>query len=278
LSRASDARATQAAIGSDAYEASCLDERGGHLNPFAYTAGLARASAAAGAVIHTGSPVRAVTREGGRWHVETPHGALHAEIIIIGTNAYSDALWPGICESIVPMRGHALVTQPLSDNLRAGILPGGQPMTDTRHLFSGVRLLADGSLHLSSDGPAFGPEADAFRRKTATRLARLFPFLGAPEWREAWSGWVAMTRDQFPHVHELAPGAFAALGYSGRGLAAASLAGRDLATLASGGSQASTTFPISEMRPIPAHILAPALLGSVLWWYRLRDRMALRRV
>lgn len=273
-----DARATRAAIGGGTYEASCLDERGGHLNPFAYTVGLARAAITAGAAIHTDSPVRAVAREGGRWRVETSHGALRAEAIVFGTNAYAEAMWPGLHESIVPMRGHALVTRKLSDNMRAEILPGGQPMTDTRHLFSGVRLLADGSLHVSSDGPAFGPEADAFRRKTATRVAKLFPFLGTPEWREAWSGWVAMTRDQFPHLHELAPGAFAALGYSGRGLAAASLAGRDLAMLVGGAPQAAMTFPLSELRPFPAHALAPALVGAVLRWYRIRDHMAARSV
>ncbi|MGH7211063.1 MAG: NAD(P)/FAD-dependent oxidoreductase, partial [Acetobacteraceae bacterium] len=197
--------------------------------------------------------------------------------VIIGTNAYSDALWPGLSESIVPMRGHVLVSRPLSDNARAAILPGRQPLTDTRHLFSGVRLLADGSLHVSSDGPAFGSESDAFRRKTTARIARLFPFLGKPEWSEAWSGWVAMTRDQFPHYHELAPGVFAALGYSGRGIAAASLAGRDLAALAGGGDRDTLTFPLSSPRPIPARAFAPRLLAALVWWYRLRDGVAARR-
>jgi glycine/D-amino acid oxidase-like deaminating enzyme len=87
-----------------------------------------------------------------------------------------------------------------------------------------------------------------------------------------------MTRDQFPHLHELAPGAFAALGYSGRGLAVASLAGRDLALLAGGSSPAAMVFPLSELRPIPAHALAPALLRALLWWYRVQDRMPARRV
>lgn len=271
-----DSQATQAAIGSTAYAASCLDERGGHLNPFAYVSGLARAAVRAGATVHSHSPVRAIRRDGGLWRVGTTEGELRADTIIIGTNAYSDALWPGLRESVVPMRGHALVSRPLSDNARATILPGGQPMTDTRHLFSGVRVLADGSLHASSDGPAFGPESDAFRRKTAARIALLFPVLGKPEWRETWSGWVAMTRDQFPHYHELAPGAFAALGYSGRGLAAASLAGRDLAALAGGHGRDGLTFPLSPLRAIPAHAFAPGLLAGLVWWYRVRDAMAER--
>jgi len=273
-----DAHATQAAIGSAAYEASCLEERGGHLNPFAYALGLAGAAARAGATIHTGSPARRIARHGGLWRVGTENGELLAETVIIGTNAYSDALWPGLAESIVPMRGHALVSRPLSDTARAAILPGRQPLTDTRHLFSGVRLLADGSLHVSSDGPAFGPESDAFRRKTTARIARLFPLLGKPEWREAWSGWVAMTRDQFPHYHELAPGVFAALGYSGRGIAAASLAGRDLAALACGRGRNTLTFPLSPLRPITARAFAPRFLAGLVWWYRLRDGVTARRV
>ena len=272
-----DPGATRAAIGSTVYDASCLDARGGHLNPFAYAVGLARAAVAAGATIHAPSRVRAITRADGAWRIGTDESELLAEAVIIGTNAYSDALWPGLRESIVPMRGHALVSRPLSDNVRATILPGRQPMTDTRHLFSGVRVLADGSLHVSGDGPAFGPESDIFRRKASARIARLFPFLGEPAWRESWSGWVAMTPDRYPHYHELAPGVFAALGYSGRGIAGASLAGRDLAALARGGRRDALTFPLSPLRPIPARDFAPAFLAGLVWWYRLRDAMMERR-
>ena len=269
-----DARGTEAAIGTTAYEACSLDERGGHLNPFAYAVGLARAASAAGAAIHPGSPVRVIASEGKGWRLEAGQGELLADAVIIATNAYSGALWPGLRESFVAMRGHAIVTKPLSENVRRAILPGRQSMTDTRRLFSGIRVLADGRLHISGDGPAFGPEKDIFRRNVTARVAGLFPFLGEPEWRESWSGWVAMTRDWFPRVHELAPGVFAGYGYNGRGIAAATLVGRDLARLAGGGAPADTlTFPLSPLRPIPAHALAPILAGGLLGWYRLGDAM-----
>ena len=40
-----------------------------------------------------------------------------------------------------------------------------------------------------------------------------------------------MTTDHFPRLHELAPGLFAGLGYNGRGIAAGTMMGRDLAAL-----------------------------------------------
>lgn len=264
-----DAAETEATIGSRVYQACSLDERGGHLNPFAYATGLARAAIVAGVTIHTDSAVRALERAGGRWLVRTDGGAIDAGAVIIGTNAYTDGLWPGLRESIVPMRGHALVSRPLSDNVRRAILPGRQSMTDTRRLFSGIRLLPDGRLHASGDGPAFGQEAGPYQQRIAARVARLFPFLGELQWEQSWSGWVAMTEDQFPRMHELAPGVFAGLGYSGRGIAAATMMGRDLAVLASG--QGKTVFPLSPLRPIRGRRLAPWMIRALLHWYRFRD-------
>lgn len=266
---------TEAAIGSRFYQTCSLDERGGHLNPFAYVTGLARAAVAAGAAIHTGTPVLSLDRIDGGWRVRAAGGALEAKSVVIGTNAYTDGLWPGLEKSIVPMRGHAMVTRPLSGNLRRMILPGSQSMTDTRRLFSGIRLLADGRLHASGDGPAFGPEAGPYRAKIAARVAALYPFLGELDWQETWSGWVAMTPDQFPRLHELAPGVFAGLGYSGRGIAAATMMGRDLAALVAGRGEG--VFPRSPLRPIPGRSFAPWWIRSLLQWYRVRDAMETRQ-
>ena len=55
-----------------------------------------------------------------------------------------------------------------------------------------------------------------------------------------------MTPDHVPRLHELAPGLFAGLGYNGRGIAAATMMGRDLAALVTGRGE--TAFPRVEMR------------------------------
>ena len=145
-------------IGSSFYRAASLDRRGGNINPFAYARGLAHAAAKAGAVLHARTRVRGLARRDGRWAIDAGSAGLTADNVVIATNAYTGDLWPGLRESIIPMRGHGFVTEPLSDNVRHTILPERQSLTDTRLLYSGVRMLPDGRLHASAHGPSFGAE------------------------------------------------------------------------------------------------------------------------
>jgi glycine/D-amino acid oxidase-like deaminating enzyme len=256
------------AIGSSLYPAASLDRRGGNLNPFAYARGLAHAATKAGAVLYTQTPVRSLERHNGHWRI---NDTLRADRVVIATNAYTDTLWPGLGESIIPMRGHGFVTEPLSDNVRHTILPERQSLTDTRQLYSGVRMLPDGRLHASAHGPSFGAEPRPDWRRVNARIRRLFPQLGPVTWQQAWTGWVAMTTDHFPRLHELAPGLFAGLGYNGRGIAAATMMGRDLAALVRGARDDATVFPLTPLKPLRWHRVAPLLVRGLVQVYRVRD-------
>lgn len=258
-------------IGSSLYIAASLDRRGGNLNPLAYARGLAGAAIGAGATIHTDTEVTALRRNGALWWIEAGRHDLVADTVVIATNAYGHDLFPGLSESMIPVRGHGFVTEPLSANQRRMILPERQSLTDTRHLFSGVRVLPDGRLHASAHGPLFGREHAADLRRVAARIRRLYPDLGPLRWSEGWSGWVAMTVDQFPRLHELAPGVFAALGCNGRGIAAATMLGRDLAQLVRDGTDAATVFPVVPLRPLRWHRAAPLLVRGLAQIYRLHD-------
>ncbi|HET6606220.1 MAG TPA: FAD-dependent oxidoreductase [Rhodopila sp.] len=267
----------ESAIGSHYYRVALLDHRGVHLNPFAYTNGLARAAQTQGTKLVTGVTVQSLRQESGLWVLTAERHTVRAEAAILATNAYSDGLWPGLAGSIVPMRGHGMVSAPLSDNLRRSILPGGQALTDTRRLFSGVRVLADGRLHASLDGPAFGPEADGHVAKLKQRLARLYPQLGPVQWEEAWSGFIALTPDQFPRVHILAPRLFAGLGYSGRGIAAATMIGAELAARVQGVGDQDLVFPATPLQSIAGRRFAEVSIAALVNWYRVRDAVDERR-
>jgi len=258
------------AIGSKLYQAASLDRRGGNINPFAYARGLANAAVAAGATIHAQTRVRKLARRDGRWAIDVGSG-LTADNVVIATNAYTGDLWPGLRESVIPMRGHGFVTEPLSDNVRHTILPERQSLTDTRQLYSGVRMLPDGRLHASAHGPSFGVEPKPDWRRVDARIRRLYPQLGTVKWQQGWSGWVAMTTDHFPRLHELAPGLFAGLGYNGRGIAAATMMGRDLAALVRGARDDATVFPVQPLRPLAWHHIAPTLIRGLVQTYRVRD-------
>jgi len=270
-----DAPRTSALIGSTRYQTALLDRRGGHIVPLAYAYGLAAAALRAGARLHADSRVLSVAREGGGWRLRTGAGSVVARSIVVGPGAYADDLWPGMRHSIVPIRAHQLVTAPLSQNIGATILPEGQSVTDTRRLYSGTRMLPDGRLHLSVDGDGFAARGATYREKAANRARSLFPQLGEIVFEEAWTGWVDMSADQYPHLHHLADGAWGVIGLSGRGIAFATLLGRDIARRILDGERADTFMPVTPLKPMAIRPMAAPLVGALMGWYRLRDRMEL---
>lgn len=259
------------------YEASLLDRRGGTVNPLAYTRGLALAAVRAGAAIYENTAVTAVERHGGRWRLRTDGGSVDAEFVLICANAYAGALHHRLARSFVPMRAYQIVSRPLSPNLTAGILPRGQTLTDTRRLFSGIRVLPGSRLHVSADGPVFDDKAEPFTAQATARVRALYPEIGAIDWEESWTGWVAVTRDEYPRVHALGDGMWTAYGYSGRGIAFGTLLGRQLAVLACGGDPAHVFFPVTPAAPILGHALARPALNLFMNYLRWRDRRDLAR-
>ncbi|HMK79814.1 MAG TPA: FAD-binding oxidoreductase [Xanthobacteraceae bacterium] len=258
-------------IGSDYYQAVYLDPRGFHLDPLAYTRGLARVASAHGALLYPDTRVEKIARAGSQWEIGCGARRLVADKVVIATNAYSGRLWPSLARSMVPFLIRGAVTEPLPAEAFARILPQGQPLTDTRRLYSGVRKFG-GRLHISIPGASFRPGAPDAQESVRKRLAELYPWLRTPRVVESWSGWIALTTDQYPRLLKLADGVFAGIGCNGRGLALASILGRDLAALARGGDESATTFPLTRPRPFPLHDAAAAVVAATVATKRWLDR------
>ena len=134
-----------------------------------------------------------------------------------------------------------------------------QSLTDTRHLFSAVRMLPDGRLHVSAHGPAFGREPPPTGAASMPASAGCSRSLAQLSWSQGVERLGGDDPEHFPRLHELAPGLFAGLGYNGRGIAAATMMGRDLAALVRGAADAATVFPLMPLRPLR---LAPRRAGA----------------
>jgi glycine/D-amino acid oxidase-like deaminating enzyme len=259
-------------VGSEFYDAVFLDPRGLHVDPLACARGLARVATAQGASIHPQTRVETVARSGSAWELRCGDRQLTADRVVVATNAYSGDLWPKLARSIMPFLVHGAVTEPLSDDVLARILPEGQPLTDTRRLYSGVRKFGQ-RLHVSIDGASYAPGASDPQRMVERRLGELYPWLPTPRVTESWSGWIALTTDQYPHIHALADGVWAGIGCNGRGLAMASLLGRDLARLARGEAAPDTRFPVTPLRPLWPHDAAALVVAATASAKRWLDRM-----
>ncbi|THF62127.1 NAD(P)/FAD-dependent oxidoreductase [Pseudothauera rhizosphaerae] len=271
-----DAPRTTAMIGSGpgVYCGAVFDPRAGTIDPLAYTRGLARAAADAGAAIHERTRVRALERDGGGWLAACGGGRIRAERVVLCTNGYSDRLRADLWRSIVALRAYQFVSAPLPGELRRAILPGGQGLTDTRRLMSGVRLHPDGRLHFSGQGPLFGAEREPGIAASLARIHALFPQLeGVVAVDYWWSGWMAMNRESAWKLHEPEPGLFAVLGCNGRGLGLGTVFGRELAAFLGGRPADELAMPFQPLRPIPGHALRALGVGAVYQYYRLRDAL-----
>ena len=228
-----DAAETAAKVGSPCYSSALLDRRAGTIQPLAYVRGLAGAAIAAGAAVFTASPVRACRREGARWRVETPAGAVTADWVVVATNAYTssaaDAPWREIREEIVHLPYFNIATVPLSANVARSILPERQGCWDTKDVLSSFRFDRAGRLVIGSVGALRGSGLAIHRSWARRSLKRLFPQIGEVAFEAEWYGKIGMTADSLPRFHRLAERVVSFSGYNGRGIAPGTVFGRTLA-------------------------------------------------
>jgi glycine/D-amino acid oxidase-like deaminating enzyme len=249
LSASETARLT----GSRRYSGGWIDRRGGTVQPLSYVRGLARAASRAGARIFSKSAAIRLERAGREWHVQTPQGSVASPTVILATDAYTDRLVDSLRRTLIPVPSFQVATEPLPDELRQTVLPEGQSASDTWHLLRYFRLDPAGRLVMGSRGTFADVPLAAAARHHYRAVREIYPQLQGIRYEYHWGGLVGMTRDHLPHLHEIAPGLLAGVGYNGRGVAMATVMGRILAELATGAPAAQSGFPVTPQAPIPMH-------------------------
>ncbi|MDE5458897.1 FAD-dependent oxidoreductase [Bradyrhizobium sp. CSA112] len=225
-----NAEETRRKIGGGNYTSALLDERAGTIQPLAYVRGLARVALAAGAKIFTRSQVLTASDTGSRWRIGTAKGSVNAKWVIVATDAYGNGPWSQVRREQIHLPYFNFVTRPLSDHLRASILPERQGAWDTREVLSSFRLDRSGRLVFGSVGALERAGASVHRAWAVRSLRRLFPQLGDVEFEAGWFGMIGMTSDNLPRFHKLDRNVVAFSGYNGRGIAPGTVFGSVLAS------------------------------------------------
>ena len=278
----SDREAAQL-TGSTRYCGGWLDRRGGLVQPLAYLRGLARAAIASGARIFVRSSAGKLSRDGGGWRIESEAGSVSTSTVILATDAYTDRAFDTLRRTLVTVPSIQVATAVLPARLRAAMLPGGQSVSDTQRLLCYFRMDASGRLVLGTRGSYADVPVPASTTAHERALREIYPELAGTPLEYRWGGFVALTRDGLPHLHEPAPGLLAGLGYNGRGVAMATAIGRLLARRALGEPAESLQFPLTPIRPIRLHRLSHLAARTTIRYLQLRDaleagaRMPLRR-
>lgn len=262
-------------LGTEAYVGGIIDLRGGNIHPLNYALGLADAALADGAQIYGHSKVETLTSANQLHKLTTQHGCVCTKRILVCTNGYSDDLIPGLRQSVVPIRSIQVATKPLSDNIRASVLPGLHAPSDTRHLLLYFRTDAEGRFIMGARG-AYSAEATRSCQAEARAVSKqLFPQLGAVEWDYHWGGYIAATSNNYPQLNDFGNGITAGLGYNGRGVAMATAMGKVLADFAIGVPVADLDFPVTPLHRLPFHQFHRLGVTAKVAKYKLMDRLGL---
>jgi gamma-glutamylputrescine oxidase len=262
-----------ALVATSNYKGGMYDSGGYHLHPLNYALGLARAADDAGAMIFENSRVTKVT-PGERVRVETLSGAVTANFVVYACNGYLGDLNAELARTIMPLSNYIAATEPLGEARAKVLIPSGAAISDTKFVLDYYRLSADGRL-LFGGGETYG-DRDLGNPSEIVRphIERVFPQLAGVRIDYAWGGRLAITLPRLPHVGRLTPNAYFAQGYSGQGVAIATLVGKLIAEAITGQAAHFDVYASLKIPQLPGGaVFRKPLQALGLFWYALRDRL-----
>ncbi|ALF86480.1 MULTISPECIES: NAD(P)/FAD-dependent oxidoreductase [Ralstonia solanacearum species complex] len=268
-----DRAAVARRVGTEAFAGGWLDGRAGAIQPLAYARGLVHAAQQAGASVHGHTAVTALERQGSTWVASTGTGAqVRAQRVVIATNGYTGALWPGLAQTVLSANSFIVATRPLKPADAQAILARGETASTSQRLLLYFRKDAAGRLLMGGRGFFTEPRGPQDFAHLERSLELLFPQLGRLDYEYRWAGRIAITRDFMPHIHEPAPGMTMALGCNGRGIALCTSLGQHIAARLTDSSHA-FPYPVSPIVPIPLHGLQRFYIAAGVAWYSLLDKL-----
>jgi gamma-glutamylputrescine oxidase len=266
-----DRQGIRALIGSPVYKGGEIDWGAGHVHPLNYAIGLAQAAVRAGATLHEDALVHAI-EPGAKPVVRTDKGRVVANQVILAGNGYLGGLDRQVAARVMPINNFILATEPLGPRA-AEILSRPVAVADTKFVVNYWRLSEDNRL-LFGGGESYGYKFPDLIRTVRKPMLQVYPQLADARIDYAWGGTLAITMNRMPCFTRPHPNVLSASGYSGHGVALASMAGRILAEAVAGQNE---RFDVMASIPTPRFPGGVAfrwpMLVLAMTWYSMRDRL-----
>ncbi len=260
-------------VGSAVFRGGLIDWGAGHLHPLKFVLGLADAASEIGVRIFEMSEAESIIR-GKSATVKTAKGNVSADAVVIACNGYLGALDTEIARRVMPINNFMIATEPLDESRSRRLLRRDIAAYDDRFVVNYFRKTPDRRLLFGggeSYGVRFPPD---FARKVRKRMLRIFPDLSDVRIDYAWGGTLAITRNRMPHFARMQDSIYSASGYSGHGVAMATMAGKIIAKAINGDFE---RFDVMSRVPTPSfpggNRLRSPVLALALIWFAIRDRI-----
>jgi len=259
----------RALVGTSAYHGGTLDMGGGHIHPLRFALGLARAARDAGVRIFENSKVTHVS-DGAK--VTTQDAEIKAQHVILGCNGYLGALDTHVAARVMPINNFIAATAPLEDP--KSIIRDNHAVADSKFVINYFRLSEDNRL-LFGGGESYGYRFPRDIAATVRKpMAEIFPDLKDITIDYAWGGTLGITMNRLPHFARVSDRVMSVSGYSGHGVAMATLGGKLAAEAVQGQAGRFDLFSTLPSPPFPGgRRLRNPLLALAMVWYGMRDRL-----
>jgi putative aminophosphonate oxidoreductase len=230
--------------GSPVHVGAVFERTGAVVQPALLARGLRRVALERGVRIFEHSPMTGV-RPGALGHrpaVRTSTGIVHAQSVVLATNAWS-VRSAAIRRRILVVGSDIVVTPPVPDRLAEIGWTDGVAISDSRLLVHYYRTTADGRVMFGKGGGVLpfgrrvgrrfeGPSPRA--GVTEAHFRRTYPQLADVPVESSWTGPVDRSKSGLPFFGWLGRGVLCGVGYSGNGVGPSYIGGRILASLALG--------------------------------------------
>jgi gamma-glutamylputrescine oxidase len=260
-------------LASTRYIYALYDAAAGHIDPLAFTRGLARASTQAGAIIHEYSRALSYAVNGASSvNVHTSQGIVRCEHLLLAGNALLGNFSRPLARKLLGIGTYMLATEQLDEACAASLIRNAAAVSDMNWVLDYFRLSPDRRLLFGGRVSYGGLKPAAGAQQLRQRMLRVFPQLGATRIDYSWGGWLDITLNRAPHFGRLAPNIWFLQGFAGHGLALTGIAGTLAAEAIAGSSERFDVFARIPQRDFPGGrwLRQPALALAMLW-YRMRD-------
>ncbi|MGE4612577.1 MAG: FAD-binding oxidoreductase [Paracoccaceae bacterium] len=268
-----DRSAVESALGTKAYCGGSMDWGAGHLHPLNFALGLARACQAAGVRIFEESRVTKINR-GEPAEVRTQGGTVKAKFVALGANGYLGNLEPQVAARVMPINNFIVATEPLGEDMARSLIRDDVAVADSKFVVNYFRLSEDNRM-LFGGGESYGYKFPKnLTEKARKPMLEIYPQLADNRIDYAWGGTLGITMNRMPDFRRLSPNILSASGYSGHGVATATLAGKLMAEAISGSAERFDIMANVPTKRFPGGVnLRLPLLILAMLWFSLRDRM-----
>jgi gamma-glutamylputrescine oxidase len=273
LIRTVDREEMRELCGSPAYHGGSLDMGAGHTHPLRLAFGMARAAVAAGARIFETSRVTDV-KEGGTVTVSTDAANIRASHLVWACNGYLGNTQSHVAARVMPINNYILATEPLDPGFAKSLIRDGHAVADSKFVINYFRLSEDNRM-LFGGAESYGYKFPKDIVKLVSKpMLEIYPQLKDTKIDYAWGGTLGITMNRMPHFERLQGNVLSASGYSGHGVAMATLGGKMVAEAISGQAE---RFDL--MAQVPTHrfpggvALRWPLLVAAMLWFSLRDKL-----